>query len=366
MLTLLASLVLSTGSDPLPNESVALEKLQVIWRAATGGSSAAPQTVKRRRSGDGVAELVFGGNDRISYRLGDGSIFSGNFAPEADTAHMPVVIEAVLLERIGEVLNLMASKRFTPRIERGAFSDDSNRFGVSWSYVVDGYATHRNPFVLILDARTSKPLRLHAPSFNWATDPSIRPQFTEEACYEAAWVKYMQVKPIAVAPEARFGLRWVAASIERSPEEIARATAPIAYWASDKYRLHVAENRALLVYSFWFGWQNVLVDAVTGEAICVDGFDPGQSRSAGAEDVSKSVLDRTWRLPTGSKAEGTLKVVEGQGGRSAKARLVGLVSDKLTLVGHYDRASKLLWVDHPAGTKCYEVTGELARVLAKE
>lgn len=366
MLNILASLVLSTGSDMLPNESVALEKLQLIWRAATGGSSAAPQMVIRRRSGDGVAELVFGGNDRISYRLGDVSIYSGNFAPERDTAHMPVVIESVLLQRVGEVLNLMASKRFTPRIERGAYSDDSNRFGVSWSYVVDGYATHRNPFVLILDAPTSKPLRLHAPSFDWATDPSIKPQFAEEACYEAAWAKYMQVKPIAVAPEARFGLRWVEASIERTPEEVAQSTAPVAYWASDKYRGHVADKRAVLVYSFWFGWQNVLVDAVTGEAICVDGFDPGQSRSAGAEQASKSILDRAWRLPTGSKAEGTLKLTEYEGKKSAKARLVGLVSDQLTLVGQYDPASKLLWVDHPTGTKCYEVTGELTRVLAKD
>lgn len=366
MLTLLACLTLSTGSDSLPNESIALEKLQAIWRAATGGSSAGPLAVSSRRLGRGVATIVFSGSDRIAYRLDDGSIYSAHFVPERDTAHLPVVIESVLLQRVGEVLNLMASNRFTPRIERGAYSEDSNRFGVSWSYVVDGYPTHRNPFVLILDARTSKPLRLHAPSFDWATDPSIRPQFTEEACYEAAWAKYMQVEPIAVAPEVRYGLRWVEALIERTPEEVAQATAPIAYWASDKYRGYVAEKRAVLAYSFGFGWQNVLVDAVTGAAISVIGADLSQSRSAGAEQASKSILERAWRLPTGSKAEGTLKLTEHEGKKPAKARLVGLVSDQLTLVGHYDPASKLLWVDHPAGAKCYEVTGELAHELAKD
>lgn len=365
MLSLLAYLALSTGSDPLPNESVALEKLQAIWRASTGGSGWSSQAIRYRIAPGVLADLVFSNNDTVSFHPDDARIVWGQFAPERDTAHIPVLSEPILLVRVGAVLKLLAPGRLTPRIDRSVYSEDSNRFLVSWSYVVDGYPTHRTPINLAIDARTSKPLRLHAPSFDWTTDPSMRPQFTEEACYEAAWAKYMQVKPIAVAPETRFGLRWVGASIEQTPEALAKATAPFAYWASDKYRGHVVEKRAVLAYSFWFGWQNVLVDAVTGEAIMVFGADLSQSRSAGTEQASKSVLDRTWQLPTNPKAKGTLKLTEHEGRRSAKARLVGLVSDQLTLVGHYDPASKLLWVDHPAGAKCYQVTGELARELAK-
>jgi hypothetical protein len=129
----------------------------------------------------------------------------------------------------------------------------------------------------------------------------------------------------------------------------------------------LAEQRAVLAYSFRFGWQNVLVDAVTGEAMLVWGIDLRDSgRSVGERTLTDPVPGKTWHLIKEPKVTGSLRVSMSRATRSVATKMIALRSDQLTLVGQYDPASKLLWVDHSAGAKCYEVTGELARVLAKD
>ncbi|MCC7433475.1 MAG: hypothetical protein IT363_02240 [Methanoregulaceae archaeon] len=357
------------GTSILPNEEIALEKLQSIWRAATGGTTREPFVVTNRwSSGDGKSgQLTFSNSDTLSYHFADTRIYSGQFAREKDTAHMPVLHESILNERALAVVTLLVPSRFTFRAEAQGYAEDRSDYRLSWSFMVDGHPTHWNPVDLHIDARTSKPIRLRAPSFPWTTDPALKPRFSEEHCYQTAWAKYLEVKPISVAAEVRYGARWVSPKLEQDPETLARATIPYAYWASDKYRVHLAEQRAVLAYSFRFGWQNVLVDAVTGEAMLVWGIDLRDSgRSVGERTLTDPVPGKTWHLIKEPKVTGSLRVSMSRATRSVATKMIALRSDQLTLVGQYDPASKLLWVDHSAGAKCYEVTGELARVLAKD
>ncbi len=374
MLNILACLVLGSGSDTLPNEVAALENLHEIWRVATGGTSHDFEVSTRRLSQDRpLGDLGLWSRSRqkphqtqnsVLYRLSDGSIVSAQFDRDKDTAYMPVHEESDLRERAVKIAALLTPKRFSSRSEQSFFHQDRSEFWLQWSYVVDGYPTHQGPLFLALDARTSKPVRLHAPSFDWKTDAIVKPKFTEEECYKVAWAKYLEVKPIAVALHSRKGARWVAPRFEQDPAELAKATVPIAYWASDKYRAHLAEQRAALAYSFGFGWQDVLVDAVTGEAMLVWGGNLYGDQYDTLFHTSRNLTGRVWHLPLNPKAAGTLRLID-YAGRPQTTR-IALVSDNLTLVGQYFAPRKLLWVDHPAGTKCYEVTGELARVLAKE
>lgn len=366
----------AVGSDTLPNEQTVLDRLQGIWRAATGGANNDLEVSTRRRSEAGP----FGGlnlwsrngqkphqsSSQVLYRLGDGTVVSAQFDRERETAHLPVLPESLLRERALTVVALLAPSRFSVRCDGQGFTEDRSEFDLTWSYVCDGYPTHRNPIQLRLDARTSKPIRLHAPSFNWRTDPAVKPRFSEEHCYQVAWAKYMEVKPMAVAPESHFGLRWVGADVEQDPALVAKATIPFAYWASDKYRSHNAEKRAVLAYSFWFGWQCVLVDAVTGEPMMVYGIDlDSQGRSSAAPPPTDPVIGRTWHLVTNPKVVGKLEPVDVKAETTAGTKLVGLSGDKLALVGHYDAKTRTLKVEHPSGTRHYRATGELARALER-
>lgn len=366
MLPFIAYLTINASTDTLPNEQAALTKLQTVWRAATGGSGFRQPPIRNRwTSADrSTGELTFTNSDNLSYHFSDTRIYDGQFSREKDTAHLPVLSERLLLERSLAVIELLAPRRFTARYDSHGFSVDRSEFALTWSYVCDGYPTHRNPIQLRLDARTSNPTRLRAPSFNWRTDPAVKPRFSEEHCYQVAWAKYMEVKPMAVAPESHFGLRWVGADVEQDPALVAKATIPFAYWASDQYRSHLAEKRAVLAYSFWFGWQCVLIDAITGEPMMVYGIDLySQGRSSAATTPPDPVIGKTWHLITDPKAIGKLEPVDVKAETTAGTKLVGLSGEKLALVGHYDATTRTLKVEHPSGTRHYRATGELARAL---
>lgn len=129
-------------------------------------------------------------------------------------------------------------------------------------------------------------------------------------------------------------------------------------WFNPSYAAKSEQEEPILVFSISFGWQNVLVDAISGVPIQLFGFDMGNARGKGAEI---SIPLSGWACSSAPNVTGTLEKSEAAWRCSSPKNVVVYNGDH-ALSASFDSEKGLIRV----GERLYSVSRNLADALRKQ